>query len=307
MFVLCVAFFFSKKFFLKKIFFQKVVFFSRIIFFFRRFSLLHSTRWIGSSWKKCHTKLSIAETLYHTAVYIERGTLKKTDIACRKQACNSPAAVYFFHKIVFQQVSSMFLWRNIIWSTCFLFLKIFSFSRFFQLITTLLRIDSWRTDDQAKCNDFTVSSASITMFPTSLSVSLYATHTRTSPPNSIHRHVLQTFALPWPVIAFTSRRTVHVCRKRDLIDRIELTLCASLELRADCSVSRRKLYRHNEKWNRDDTFAQSKHTILGLEPCNKGWETRLQCLTNNSHNHVILQRCKAVVSLNQHVALWVSV
>ena len=66
------------------------------------------------------------------------------------------------------------------------------------------------------------------MFSTSLSVSLYAIHTRTSPPNSIHRHVLQPFALPRRVIAFTSRRAVHVCRNRDLIDRIELTLCASL-------------------------------------------------------------------------------
>ena len=58
-----------------------------------------------------------------------------------------------------------------------------------------------RTDDRAKRNDFIVSSASITMFSTSLSVSLYAIHTRTSPPNSIHRHVLQTFALPWRAIA----------------------------------------------------------------------------------------------------------
>ena len=72
------------------------------------------------------------------------------------------------------------------------------------------------------------SNASITMFSTSLSAWLYAVHTRTSPPNSIHRHVLQPFANPRRVIAFTSRRTVHVCRNRNLIDRIELTLCASL-------------------------------------------------------------------------------
>ena len=51
---------------------------------------------------------------------------------------------------------------------------------------------------------FSFSSASFTMLSTSLSVSLYATHTRTSPPNSIHRHVLQPFALPRRVIAFTS-------------------------------------------------------------------------------------------------------
>ena len=72
------------------------------------------------------------------------------------------------------------------------------------------------------------SSESFTMFSTSLSVSLYAIHTRTSPPNSIHRHVLQPFALPRRVIAFTSPRAVHVCRNRDLIDKIELSLCASL-------------------------------------------------------------------------------
>ena len=72
------------------------------------------------------------------------------------------------------------------------------------------------------------SSASFTMFFTSLSVSLYAIHTRTSPPHSIHRHVLQPFALPRRVITFTSQRAVHVCRNRDLINRIELCLCASL-------------------------------------------------------------------------------
>ena len=55
-----------------------------------------------------------------------------------------------------------------------------------------------------------------TMFSISLSVSLYAIHTRTSPPTSIHQHVLQPFALPRRVIAFTtSRRAVHVCRNRD--------------------------------------------------------------------------------------------
>ena len=67
--------------------------------------------------------------------------------------------------------------------------------------------------------------ASITTFSTSSSVSLYAiTHTRTSPPHGIHWH----FALPRRVMAFTSRRTVHVRRNRDLIDKIELTLCDSL-------------------------------------------------------------------------------
>ena len=91
--------------------------------------------------------------------------------------------------------------------------------------TTLLRIDSRRTDELAKCNDLSFSSASLTMFSTSLSVSLYAAHTRMSPPNRIHRNVLQPFALPRRVIAFTSRRTVHICGNRDLIDRIELSLC----------------------------------------------------------------------------------
>ena len=74
------------------------------------------------------------------------------------------------------------------------------------------------------------SGASFTMFSTSLSVSLYAIHARTSPPNSIHRHVLEPFALPRRVTAFTSRRAVHVCRNRDLIDRIELSLRASLNI-----------------------------------------------------------------------------
>ena len=50
------------------------------------------------------------------------------------------------------------------------------------------------------------SSASFTMFSTSLSVSLYAIHTRTSPPNSIHRHVLQPFALPRPHLPESSTR-----------------------------------------------------------------------------------------------------
>ena len=73
-------------------------------------------------------------------------------------------------------------------------------------------------------------SASFTMFSTSLSVSLYAIRTRTSPPNSIHRHVLQPLAFSRRVIAFTSWRAVHVCRDRDLIDRIELSLCAHVTL-----------------------------------------------------------------------------
>ena len=75
--------------------------------------------------------------------------------------------------------------------------------------------------------DFVVSNASFTMFSISSSVSLYAIHTRTSPPDSIHRYVLQPFAHPRRVIAFTSRRAVHVCLDRDLIDRIELTLGAT--------------------------------------------------------------------------------
>ena len=66
------------------------------------------------------------------------------------------------------------------------------------------------------------------MFSSSLSVSLYETHTRTSLPHSIHRHVLHPFALPRRVIAFTSRRAPHVCRNSDLIDKIALSLCASL-------------------------------------------------------------------------------
>ena len=85
--------------------------------------------------------------------------------------------------------------------------------------------------------DVVVSSASFTMFSASLSVSLYAIHTRTSPSDSIHRHVLQPFALPRRVIAITSRRAVHVCRNRDLIDRIELSLCASfISLCQSCCV-----------------------------------------------------------------------
>ena len=224
--VCVVRYFFSKKFCEKKFSFQKVVFFCRILFF-RRFSLLRSTGWIGSSWKKCHSKLWKKQKHCTIRLCTSKEELwrKQTSLVASKPATH-PLRADFFHKKVFQQVFSMFLWRNIICSECFLFLQSYFFNKFLQLISTLLRIDSWRTDDRAKCNDFIVSSASITMFSTSLSVSLYAIHTRTSPPNSIHRHVLQTFALPWRVIAFTSQRTVHICRNRHLIDRIELTLCA---------------------------------------------------------------------------------
>ena len=45
------------------------------------------------------------------------------------------------------------------------------------------------------------SSASFMLFSISPSVSLYAKHIRTFPPNSIHRHVLQPFALPRRVTA----------------------------------------------------------------------------------------------------------
>ena len=48
------------------------------------------------------------------------------------------------------------------------------------------------------------SSSSFMLFSILSSVSLYAIHTRTYSPNSIHRHVLQPFALPRRVTAFTS-------------------------------------------------------------------------------------------------------
>ena len=54
---------------------------------------------------------------------------------------------------------------------------------------------------RVKCNRLRRSSASFTMLSISSSVWLYAIHTRASPPNSFHRHFLQSFALPRRVIA----------------------------------------------------------------------------------------------------------
>ena len=71
--------------------------------------------------------------------------------------------------------------------------------------------------DRERCSgpsaiDSRRSSSSFTLFSISSSVSLYAMHTRTSLLDSIHRHVLQAFALP---------RRVH------RINRIELALSAT--------------------------------------------------------------------------------
>ena len=70
------------------------------------------------------------------------------------------------------------------------------------------------------------SSLSFMLFSISSSVSLYAIHTRTSPPDSTHRHVLQTLALPRRVTAFTTRRTIHAPRNHDRINKIVLGLDA---------------------------------------------------------------------------------
>ena len=87
--------FFSNTFFFFQDTFKKIgsetsfrrlfLFFSRILFFFfRRFSFLRSTRWIGSSWKKCHSRL-----WKRHAVHTEGETLKATDTTDCKQAHNS--------------------------------------------------------------------------------------------------------------------------------------------------------------------------------------------------------------------------
>ena len=73
-----------------------------------------------------------------------------------------------------------------------------------------------------KAIDSRRSSSSFRLFSISSSVSLYAAHTRTCPPSSIHRQVLQTLALPRRVIASTARRTRHTRRNHDRINKIAL-------------------------------------------------------------------------------------
>ena len=68
------------------------------------------------------------------------------------------------------------------------------------------------------------SSSSFMRFYISPAVSLHAIHTRTPPPKSIHRHVLQPFALSRRVIAFASRRIIHARGNHDRINMIVLAL-----------------------------------------------------------------------------------